>query len=141
MKFLILFSLAAISSNAQCVLTIDEPNKNIIPDSITIYNPNDVDRLPIVTSGIDNFREEFISKLHKQYKLNKNTPHRLYTSFVIERNGTISGVKIGHYGNKSEIVIIAERIIQSIKAKWIPGFIKNYPVRTLYSLPILIRHN
>jgi protein TonB len=67
---------------------------------------------------------------------------RLYFSsfypFVIEKNGSLTDIKVLQnpgYGLDKEAI----RVLKSLKTKWEPGIKNGNPVRTAFSLPIIIR--
>jgi len=62
---------------------------------------------------------------------------KIYVSFVIEKDGSISSVKCTRdpgYGLGNEAV----RTVESIKTKWSPGIQNEKPVRVSYMLPIKV---
>lgn len=62
---------------------------------------------------------------------------KIYTSFVIEKDGTVSNIKIikdAGFGLGKE----AERLIKLTSGKWSPGMKDGKPVRAAYSLPFAI---
>ncbi|MNX39750.1 Gram-negative bacterial tonB protein [compost metagenome] len=63
---------------------------------------------------------------------------RVYVSFVIERDGSITDITVikdPGYGLGKEAI----RVLKSIKAKWTPGILNGKTVRTAYNLPITIK--
>jgi len=63
---------------------------------------------------------------------------KVYVSFVIERDGSITDIKVLNdpgYGLGKEAI----RVLKSIKTKWTPGILNGKTVRTAYNLPITIK--
>lgn len=70
-------------------------------------------------------------------KVDNNTTAKIYVSFSIEEDGTMSDIKVVKdpgYGLGKEAV----RVIKLIKEKWKPGTRDGIPVKTSYTLPITI---
>lgn len=70
-------------------------------------------------------------------KVDNNTTAKIYVSFSIEEDGTMSDIKAVKdpgYGLGKEAV----RVIKLIKEKWKPGTRDGIPVKTSYTLPITI---
>ena len=59
----------------------------------------------------------------------------VYVSFIVEKNGTITAVKILDKGLTRELNAEAMRVV-SIMPKWVPGTINGEPVRARCRLPI-----
>lgn len=62
---------------------------------------------------------------------------KIYVEFVVERDGSISNVKILR-GLTKRLDKEAKRVIQSL-AKWSPGMNEGMPVRVRYAVPIKIQ--
>ena len=58
----------------------------------------------------------------------------MYVNFVIEKDGTVSNVKIAR-GVDQLLDAEAMRIIRSIP-KWTPGYQHDTPVRSSYTVPV-----
>lgn len=95
-----------------------------------------VDEVPQFPGGVDNFLKMVGSKFRVP-ETNKQMQLRVYVSFVVEPDGSMTNIKVGRdpgYNMAAE----AERVLKSIKTKWKPGMKKGKPVRTAYSLPIQV---
>ena len=107
--------------------------------STTIETTVSVDVMPTYPGGMQKFYEE-VGKKFRTPTVEDATTLRVYVSFVIEKDGTMTNVKVlkdpGHDMGKEAI-----RVLQSIKTKWIPGKKAGQPVRTAYNLPITINVN
>ena len=98
-----------------------------------------VDVMPMFPGGMARFYKEVGSKFRTP-EVENATTLKVYVSFVIEKDGTMTNVKVirdpGH-GMGAE----ALRVLQSIKTKWTAGKIKGNAVRTAYNLPITVNVN
>ena len=111
--------------------TIPEiPSNNPFPTAI-------LDRNPSFPGGI----EEFVKTVGKKFvtpEIEEEKTIKILVYFVVERDGSISNITVprnpGFDLDKEAI-----RVLKSIKIKWEPGIYKGQPVRTSYSLPILIK--
>lgn len=95
-----------------------------------------VDVMPSFPGGMP----EFYSQVGKKFRvpsLEDGSTLKVYVSFIVEKDGTMSNVKVlrdpGYDLGKEAI-----RVLQSIKTKWEPGKKKGHPVRTAYNLPIIV---
>jgi protein TonB len=88
--------------------------------------------------GIEKFRE-WVSRNTNYPKpaLQKNISGRVIVTFVIERDGSISNVKLKTGVNS----LIDDEAINTIKAspKWSPGIFKGRPIRFRFSIPIIFK--
>lgn len=83
-----------------------------------------------------NFQAE-VQKLMKLPEFDRDIDVRIYVSFVVEKDGSITNVKCTRdpgYGLGKE----AERAVKAVKKKWEPGIQNGKPVRVSYSLPFRI---
>ena len=107
--------------------------------SNSIENSASVDVMPMYPGGMARFYKEVGSKFRAPDGADATTL-KVYVSFVIEKDGTMTNVKVlkdpGH-GMGAE----ALRVLQSIKTKWTAGKIKGNAVRTAYNLPITVNVN
>lgn len=94
-----------------------------------------VETLPEFPGG-QNAMAEFIIKNVKypENAIKKGTQGKVFVSFVIEKDGSISGVKVAK-GVEKELDDEAVRVIKSMP-KWKPGKEKNNIVRVNMTLPI-----
>ncbi|MFP9119347.1 hypothetical protein ACLI08_16280 [Flavobacterium sp. RNTU_13] len=101
------------------------------PDAI--YHPADVKTMPRDKEGIKHFMD-FITN-HIDYK-NLGLPkgkHRIFYSFIVEKDGSLSSVKIIKTPNKALGQMMTEAVAKA--PKWIPATnAKDENVRMLYSL-------
>lgn len=91
---------------------------------------------PDFPGGIDAFRG-FVMKNFRIPEIDQDMTARIYVSFVVEKDGTLTDVKAVRdpgFGLGKE----AERVIKSNKVKWNPGIQNGKPVRTRFNLPVTI---
>jgi len=105
----------------------------IISDDL-IYDVKGLDVKPDFPGGRDAF--------YKYIAMNYRTPNmkklngKVYVTFIIEKDGSLSGMKILRdigYGTGEEAIRVLE-----LSPKWLPGEQNGQKVRCLYSLPITI---
>jgi protein TonB len=131
---------------------IIDSNTTIIPDPIIVVLPPDI----IVGTGIVNVVSPIIPfpdrdamflggsvELTKWINENVTYPQEaieigdqglVYLSFVVERNGSITDIKIER-GVSTELDREAKRLVRKMP-KWIAGEVKGLPVRSRCRLPI-----
>lgn len=110
--------------------------KQVESQEPSVYSASEVDTQPEFPGGLN----EFYKLIMKEFKIpddKKDSVSRVYLSFVIEMDGTMSNFKILRSPSKEmgdEVI----RVLKTITPKWKPGKVKGTDVRTLYSLPITI---
>jgi protein TonB len=97
-----------------------------------------VEKIPIFPGG-ESEMYKFLGE-HMSYPekaRDKNVQGRVYVSFIVEKDGSISSIKvlrgIGSGCDKEAI-----RVVKSMP-KWTPGYQKGKAVRVRYNLPILFK--
>lgn len=102
-----------------------------------IATTNMVEKNPMYPGGI----EEFLKTVGRRFQspeIDEEKTIRIIVFFVVEKDGTLSNITVprnpGYDLDKEAI-----RVLKSIKTKWEPGIYKGEPVRTQYSLPILVK--
>ncbi|MBE98405.1 M56 family metallopeptidase [Flavobacterium coralii] len=101
-----------------------------------IYKGNEVTIQPdFEGKGLAGFYE-FINKNLVLPKLPDGN-HRTYVSFVVEVDGSVSDVKIMRSPNE-ELSANVIAVIKQTSGKWIPGEVKEKPVRVGFNLPISV---
>lgn len=101
-----------------------------------IYKTSELTQNPEFPGGLGAFYKEVV-KEYKIPKVDKDMTARIYVSFIVEKDGSTSSLKVmrapeGDWGNE------ALRVLGEIKIKWSPGNINGKPVRTMYHLPITV---
>ncbi len=100
-----------------------------------IYNTG-LEKQPEFPGGLVEFYK-YVNKNFTIPEINKDLTAKIYVSFVIEKDGTISDIKVLRdpgYGLGEE----AKRVMESIDQKWTPAIKDGQPVRASYNLPITI---
>ncbi|WP_417354078.1 M56 family metallopeptidase [Flavobacterium sp.] len=83
---------------------------------------------------------EFYNYINKNFTIpdvKENKVLKIYISFVIEKDGSMSSIKVLRdpgYGAGEEAV----RVLKSVPEKWIPGEMDGKTVRSSYTLPITL---
>jgi len=112
--------------------------KAVEPEGTT--DANMVDVMPAYPGGM----EAFYREIGRKYRVPEADPMtaKVYVSFVIEKDGSMTNVKILRDPNQSlGLGKEAMRVLNSMKASWKPGIKNGKPVRTAYNLPITVTIN
>jgi hypothetical protein len=117
------------------IATVD-PNDTVNEtiDYDALFNTAYLDVLPFPDGGMNTF----YSLIRDNYKVpNKTTEEvvrKVYVSFVIEKDGTLSTIKIIRDAGPET----GEEAIRVLKLspKWTPGKLNNHVVRSMFTLPI-----
>ena len=103
----------------------------------TPYATKDLDKQPSFPGGIQKFYA-YVGNNFEKPELNEETTVTVKVSFVVEKDGTMSNIKIVDdpgFGLGQEAV----RVLKSLKTEWNPGIYDGEPVRTFYNLPITVK--
>ena len=106
----------------------------VIPD---IMDPRSVEKNPAFPGGIN----EFLKMVGNRFvapELDEEKTIKILVFFVVEKDGSLSNITVPKNPGFG-LDIEAIRVLKSIKTKWEPGIYKGKPVRTSYSLPIVIK--
>lgn len=132
--------------------------KDIPKDTLKIYRTTDVDRKPLLTRGMYTL-SLFISKNFNIDESIKNKKIIIFTSFIVEKDGSMSDIKAFHVdvrdyieSNKNKTLSAEEkitqldqiesmkgeavRVLKSFDKQWIPAKHKGEYVRCIYNYPI-----
>jgi periplasmic protein TonB len=94
-----------------------------------------VEQVPEFPGGIDKFYEFIIKSIKYPRKARfDETEGRVVVGFVVERDGSITDIKVVR-SLSPECDAEAIRVI-STSPKWIPGIQDGHPVRVQYTVPI-----
>jgi periplasmic protein TonB len=96
----------------------------------------EVDKNPMFPGGMDKFLKEVGNKF-KTPEVEVEQTIRVIVFFVVEKDGSLSNITVPKnpgFGLGEEAI----RVLKSIKTKWEPGMYKGKPVRTSFSLPIVV---
>jgi protein TonB len=122
------------------VLPTDGGGGGTIPSEVVTNNPVNsavLDKMPEFPGGMGKFYT-YVGNNFQKPELDAEKTLRIYVSFVIERDGSITDITVINdpgYGLGKEAI----RVLKSIKAKWTPGILNGKAVRTAYNLPITIK--
>ena len=97
---------------------------------------SELDRQPNYPGGMKNFYE-YVGTNFDRNNLDEGETIRVKVSFVIEKNGTMTDIKVLEKTNNT-IDNEAIRVLKSLRTKWSPGFKNGEPVRTQFTLPITV---
>ncbi len=95
-----------------------------------------LDKLPEFPGGIKKFYA-FVGSNFEKPEVDEVKTVKVYVSFVIEKDGSMTDIQVRRdpgYGLGKEAI----RVLKSLKTKWEPGLIAGNPVRTAYTLPIVV---
>ncbi|BAU54615.1 energy transducer TonB [Mucilaginibacter gotjawali] len=93
---------------------------------------------PEFPGGIDKFFSFLKKKIRLPY-LDDNLRGRVIASFVIEKDGSLTQIKIAR-GLRQDIDDAVIKVL-SLSPKWKPGMQNGKPVRVAYSIPVPIPFN
>jgi protein TonB len=104
-------------------------------------NVNMVDVMPVYPGGMEAFYRE-VGRKYRIPEAASEMVAKVYVSFVIEKDGTMTNIQILRDPNQSlGLGKEALRVLKSMKAQWKPGIKDGKPVRTAYNLPITVKIN
>lgn len=133
------------SPNGNSTGTIPQTNSNSGEGSPTKVNSpitngpvgtSELDRQPNFPGGIKKFYE-FVGENFDKDNIEEGQTVRITMSFVIEKNGTLTDIKVIEKTN-STITKEAIRVLKSLKTKWSPGYKDGQPVRAYFTLPLSV---
>ena len=126
-----------INTNGE-VLKAKEVIADDFKDSIVLVDV--VDEMPQFPEGIDSLFSYLSSSIRYPVIAEENgVEGRVILTFVVERDGTITDVKVVRSIDPS-LDKEAVRVIKSMP-KWIPGKNKGKPIRMQYTIPVTFRLN
>ena len=111
-------------------IPVELPTNEALPSGI-------LDKSPNFPGGIN----EFLKTVGKKFitpELDEEKTIKILVFFVVERDGTLSNITVPKNPG-FDLDTEAIRVLKSIKTKWEPGIYKGKPVRTSYSLPIIVK--
>lgn len=103
----------------------------------TVVTTAILDKMPEFPGGINKFYN-YIGKNFESPEVNGESSIRIYVSFVVEKDGSMSNIQVKNepgYGLGKEAI----RVLKSMRTKWSPGMINSKAVRTSYNLPITVQ--
>lgn len=96
-----------------------------------------LDKLPEYPGGIKKFYEYVGNSIEKSEIENNSSSVSVIMSFVIERDGTMTDIKVLRSSDKA-LEREAIRVLKALRVKWAPGYLDGEKVRTQYTLPIKV---
>ena len=128
--------IAPIIPTTTGIVSVEPHNPTpTVVDKDFIYHLSTVEVKPDYPGGIVKFYDYFKSnfKVPEKYK---DTTGKLILSFVVDKDGSLTDVKIPRGINS----VIDNEVLKFIKAspKWIPGEVKGEKVKVSYAIPIKI---
>jgi len=105
----------------------------------TIVNTSMVEKNPMFPGGVEAFLK-IVGNRFTAPDMEEEKTLRVIVLFVVEKDGSLSNITVPRspgFGLDKEAI----RVLKSIKTKWEPGIYKGEPVRTQYSLPIVVKTN
>lgn len=97
---------------------------------------NLLDKQPEFPGGIDQFRE-YVARNFTSPATDQATTVRIYVLFVIEADGTMTGIRARTTDPQLEREAI--RVLKSLRKKWRPGMLDGQPVAATFTMPILLK--
>lgn len=142
---LICFAQSAFSQNIKKgeIIKIDEPTKETFPQGAVpnednnVYNTVGIQVKPEFPGGFDAFNK-FIEKNFKIPIEKPDLKGKIYATFIIEKDGSLSNIKILRdigYETAAEAI----RVLKS-SPKWTPGKQNDKLLRVLFSVPLVINN-
>ena len=111
--------------------------KNVGGDANKPITSNELDRLPEYPGTIKKFYEYVGNTIDKSEIENSSSSVSVIMSFVIEKDGTMTDIKVLRSNDKT-LEREAIRVLKALKVKWSPGYKDGDKVRTQYTLPIKV---
>lgn len=105
-------------------------------DNMDVFTSEHVDTMPEFPDGVSALRT-IVFKNYRIPKATKNGVFKIYVSFVIEKDGSMTGMKVTNDTDK-DLAAEAIRVLQSVKQKWVAAVKNGNPVRYAYVFPITI---
>lgn len=130
MKHLFFFlALVIISTAASAQELPPPPPTTTYVDIDETYSTSGLQVQPKFPGGITEF-QSYIAKSLKRIK----AKGKMMVTFVIEKDGSVSDVRVVKGGNEKDAAKITKVLLAS--PKWSPGIQNEKPVRTRFALPL-----
>jgi TonB family protein len=109
---------------------------------VTEEDPNKIytsaEKVPTFPGGYQKF-QEYIAETLKKEKLTSADAGRVYIAFVVERDGSLTDIRVVR-GVSQKSDVAALRLFKS-SPKWMPAMMNGHPIRFANSYPIEIKPN
>nr|WP_315157971.1 energy transducer TonB [uncultured Flavobacterium sp.] len=109
---------------------VELPNNSIV-------NTTMLDKSPEFPGGMKKFYN-YVGNNFSKPDIEGLATIRVSIAFVIEKDGSMTDIRVlkdPGYGLGQEAI----RVLKSLKTKWTPGILNGKPMRTAYTLPIVIK--
>lgn len=109
---------------------VEVPNNSIVNTAM-------LDKSPEFPGGMKKFYN-YVGNNFSKPDIEGLETIRVSIAFVIEKDGSMTDIRIlkdPGYGLGQEAI----RVLKSLKTKWTPGILNGKPMRTAYTLPIVIK--
>jgi protein TonB len=128
-------SLLVFLFSIVCTIGFAEQNHVLIPtDSSTVYDfPEKMAKFPGEADAFDAYLRK--NMVYPPKLKAAGIQGKVYVQFIVEKDGSITNVKVRRTSNVVELDNEAVRLIKAMP-KWIPGSIKGKPVRVNQTVPI-----
>ena len=128
-------SINGASTNPNSDIGKGKAIPNIPEIEETLNTTITVDKLPEFPGGL-NALYSYIGEKFESLEVEETVT--VYLSFVVEKDGSITDIKILRSATPS-VDREAIRVLKSIRTKWKPGIKDGQSVRTLYKIPIKVK--
>lgn len=131
---LILGIIAAVLCFQKSSFSQEVPEKDIESEVGVVYTI--VEQMPEYKDGNDAMHSYIAANLkYPEAALKKGEEGVVYLTFVVEKNGALSNIKILR-GVSKELDEEAIRVVKTMNKDWSPGIQRGEKVRVIYNLPV-----
>lgn len=109
------------------------PVADVVQEDNSVYSANGIEIPATYPGGNDKFRD-FVLNNFRIPEDDGFEGGKIYVSFTVEKDGSISDIKVRDIGFGTEKETI--RVLKSLKQKWSPGMNNGKPARMNFSMPI-----
>lgn len=105
----------------------------VVEEDNSVYSSNAIEIPATYPGGNDKFRDY----VYNNFRMPEDDGFeggKIYVSFTVEKDGSISDIKVRDIGFGTEKETI--RVLKSLKQKWNPGMNNGKPARMNFSMPI-----
>jgi periplasmic protein TonB len=114
---------------------VDTPKGN----GETVVSTAVVEKTPMFPGGINAFLR-IVGNKFVAPEMDEEKVLKVIVFFIVEKDGSLSNITVPRTAGKA-LDEEAIRVLKSIKTKWEPGIYNGQPVRTQFSLPIVVQAN
>ncbi|MGL2987691.1 energy transducer TonB [Flavobacterium sp. RSSA_27] len=124
------------STGTVTTATLGTTSEVALPNN-SIVNAAVLDKLPEFPGGMKKFYT-YVGNNFAKPDIEGLATIKVMIAFVIEKDGSMTDIRLlkdPGYGLGQEAI----RVLKSLKTKWVPGILNGNPMRTAYTLPIVIK--